>query len=60
VVEAAALDGVGPANQQSAVLQPAHCFAVSFIARPAFSDAAAPGLTLAAALAVPKIIVFLL
>jgi hypothetical protein len=42
---------VGPADQQSAVLQPARWFALSFIARPAFSNAAAPGLTPAAALA---------
>ena len=34
MVEAAALDGVGPADQQSAVLQPARCFALSFIAWP--------------------------
>jgi hypothetical protein len=51
VVEAAALDGVGPDDQQSAVLQPARWFALSFIARPAFSNVAAPGLTPGAALA---------
>jgi hypothetical protein len=32
-------------------MAPARWFALSFIARPAFSNAAAPGLTLAAALA---------